>query len=105
MEGLSAQVEIDVRCCIATRCRRDLESSIRRRDRRRIIREWALHRQDVVFGTDRADPEYLHELQRRYEMMSGGRQFPVETLLKERGSNKYYIGSSSPPPLPPRRND
>ncbi len=53
----------------------------------------------------RADPEYLHELQRRYEMMSGGRQFPVETLLKERGSNKYYIGSSSPPPLPPRRND
>ena len=53
----------------------------------------------------RADPEYLHELQRRYEMISGGRQFPVETLLKERASNKYYTGSSGPPPLPPRRDD
>src|SRR5215813_3422215 len=28
-------------------------SLIRRRDRRRIIREWALHRQDEIFGTDR----------------------------------------------------
>src|SRR5262249_49920483 len=37
----------------ATRRRHEIESSIRRRDRRRIIREWALHRQDVVFGTDR----------------------------------------------------
>ena len=53
----------------------------------------------------RADPEYLHELQRRYEMMSGGKKFPVESLLKERGSNKYYTGSSGPPPLPPRRDD
>ena len=52
MEGLSAQVEIDVRCCKATRRRHDLESSIRRRNRRRIIREWTLHRQDEIFGTD-----------------------------------------------------
>jgi hypothetical protein len=37
----------------ATSLRRELESSIRRRDRRRIIREWALHRQDGIFGTDR----------------------------------------------------
>jgi hypothetical protein len=37
----------------ATRRRPDFEPSIRRGDRRRIIREWALHRQDVVFGTDR----------------------------------------------------
>jgi hypothetical protein len=36
----------------ATRRRPDFESSIRRRDRRRIIREWALHRQDEIFGTD-----------------------------------------------------
>jgi len=39
-------------CCRATRRRRELESSIRRRDRQRIIGEWALHRQDWVFGTD-----------------------------------------------------
>jgi hypothetical protein len=32
--------------------RRLFESSIRRRGRRRIIREWALHRQDGIFGTD-----------------------------------------------------
>src|SRR5215475_3826539 len=41
------------RCRKATRHRRELESSIRRRDRRRIIREWALHRQDGIFDTDR----------------------------------------------------
>jgi hypothetical protein len=52
MEGLPAQAEIDVRCCRATRRRRDLESSIRRRDRRRIIGEWAPHRQNGIFGTD-----------------------------------------------------
>jgi hypothetical protein len=34
------------------RRRPEIEPSIRRRDRRRVIREWALHRQDVVFGTD-----------------------------------------------------
>ena len=39
MEGLPARAEIDVRCRRATRHRRELESSIRRRDRRRIIRE------------------------------------------------------------------
>jgi hypothetical protein len=37
----------------ATRRRREIESSIRRRDRRRIIREWDLHRQDGVFGMDK----------------------------------------------------
>jgi hypothetical protein len=52
MEGLPARAEIDVRCCRSTRRQREFESSIRRRDRRRIIREWALHRQDVVFDTD-----------------------------------------------------
>src|SRR5262245_13613405 len=36
----------------ATRRRRALESSIRRRDWRRIIREQALHRQDIIFGTN-----------------------------------------------------
>ena len=36
----------------ATRRQREIESSIRRRDRRRIIRDWALHRQDGIFGTD-----------------------------------------------------
>jgi hypothetical protein len=54
MEGLPARAEIDVRCCRATRRRHEIEPSIRRRGRRRIIREWALHRQDRIFGTDRA---------------------------------------------------
>jgi len=31
----------------------EIESSIRRRDRRRIVREWTLHSQDGIFGTDR----------------------------------------------------
>jgi transcriptional regulator with GAF, ATPase, and Fis domain len=53
MEGLPARAEIDVCCRRATRRRREIESSIRRRDRRRIIREWALHCQDGIFGTDR----------------------------------------------------
>jgi hypothetical protein len=53
MGALPARAEIDVRCCRVTRRRRELESSIRRRDRRRIIREWALHRQDGIFGTGR----------------------------------------------------
>jgi hypothetical protein len=51
MEGPPARAEIDVRRCRTTRRRPDFESSIRRRDRRRIIREWALHRQDGIFGT------------------------------------------------------
>jgi hypothetical protein len=53
MEGLSARAEIDVRCCSVTRRRRELESSIRRRDRRRIIGEWAFHPQEGIFNTDR----------------------------------------------------
>ena len=36
----------------ATRRRPELESSIRRRDRRRIIGERALHSQDGIFGAD-----------------------------------------------------
>jgi len=52
MEGLPARAAIDAHCCRATRRRRDIESSIRRRDRRRIIGEWALLRQDRIFGTD-----------------------------------------------------
>src|SRR5262249_55660270 len=59
MGGPPARAEIDVRCCRATRHRRDIESSIRRRDRRRVSREWALHRQDGIFGTDRATPRKL----------------------------------------------
>src|SRR5215510_731331 len=43
----------------AARRRRDLESSIRRRDRLRIIREWAPHRQDGIFGTDNG-AEFSH---------------------------------------------
>jgi len=53
MEGMSARTEINTHCCRAMRRQRELESSIRIRDRRRIIREWALHRQDGIFGTDR----------------------------------------------------
>src|SRR5262245_33572244 len=37
----------------ATRRRPDYESAIRRRDRRRIIREWAFHRQGGIFDTDK----------------------------------------------------
>ncbi len=59
MEGLPARAEINVRYCRATRRRRDLESSIRRRDRRRIIGEWALHRQGGIFGTDNSS-ELVH---------------------------------------------
>jgi hypothetical protein len=53
MEGLPARGEIDARCRRATRRRRGIESSIRRRGRRRIIREWALLPQDRIFGMDR----------------------------------------------------
>src|SRR6266545_3818374 len=52
MEGPPARAEIDARCCSATRRRPDFELSIRRRDRRRIIREWALHRQEEIFGAE-----------------------------------------------------
>jgi hypothetical protein len=41
----------------ATRRRRVIELSIRRRDRRRIIGEWALHRYDGIFGTDSDESE------------------------------------------------
>ena len=54
MEGLPARADIDVRCRRVTRRRREIESSIRRGDRRRIIREWALNRQDGIFGMDRS---------------------------------------------------
>jgi hypothetical protein len=52
MDGLPARVDIDVRCRRVTRRQREIESSIRRGDRRRVIREWALHRQDGIFGMD-----------------------------------------------------
>ena len=39
----------------ATRRRRELEASIRRRDRRRIIVECAIHRQDEIFDTDSSE--------------------------------------------------
>jgi hypothetical protein len=43
----------------ATRRRPDFESSIRRRNRR-CIREWALHRQDVVFSADNRSESKAH---------------------------------------------
>ena len=47
----------------------------------------------------KAEPEYLRELQRRFELMSDGRKFPVEALLQERKSNWYYTPPlASPPP-------
>src|SRR5262249_49300070 len=54
MGELSARAEINVHCCRATCCRPEFESSIRRRDRHLIIREWILHSQDGIFGTDTA---------------------------------------------------
>lgn len=48
----------------------------------------------------RADPDYVRELQRRFELISGGRRFPVESLTPERKSNKYYTPST--PPTRPR---
>lgn len=50
----------------------------------------------------KAEPEYLRELQRRFELMSGGRRFPVESLLQERKSNRYYTAPLAAPPPPPR---
>src|SRR5262245_6317917 len=53
MGELSARAEINVHCCRATCRRPEFESSIRRRDRHLIIREWVLHSQDGIFGTDK----------------------------------------------------
>src|SRR5262249_50852010 len=53
MGELSARAEINVHCCRVTCRRPEFESSIRRRDRHLIIREWVLHSQDGIFGTDR----------------------------------------------------
>lgn len=50
----------------------------------------------------KAEPEYLRELQRRFELMSGGRNFPIEALLQEKKSNRYYTAPLAAPPLPPR---
>ena len=60
MERLPARAEIHVRRCRPMRRRPEIESSIRRRDRYRIIREWALYRQDVVFGTDTGAAQQLY---------------------------------------------
>jgi hypothetical protein len=46
----------------------------------------------------KSDPDYLSEIQRRFGMMSGGRKFPVESLLQARKSNKFYSPPSKPPP-------
>jgi hypothetical protein len=72
MEILPARAEIDVRCCRATRRRRELESSIRRRDRYRIIGEWALHRQAGFFGTDSP----------RHFAARGSRNAAISSLLR-----------------------
>jgi hypothetical protein len=50
----------------------------------------------------RAEPEYLRELQRRFELVSGGRKFPIEALLQEKKSNRYYTAPLAPPPPPLR---
>ena len=52
MEGLPARADIDVRCRRVTRRRNEIEPSIRRRDRHRIVGERALHRQDGIFDMD-----------------------------------------------------
>jgi transposase len=41
-----------------------IELSIRRRDRRRIIGEWALHRYDGIFGTDRSNGQVEGQINR-----------------------------------------
>jgi len=37
-----------------------------------------------------ADPEYVREIQRRYELMFRGKKFPVESLFQKRKSNKFH---------------
>jgi hypothetical protein len=71
MKGLPAQAEIDVHCCKATRRRREIKPSIRRRDRRRIIRKWALHRQDVVFSMDRLGGERQKNKEPEWQLIHG----------------------------------
>src|SRR5262249_49362240 len=60
MGELSARAEVNVHCCRATCRRPEFESSIRRRDRRLIIREWVLHSQDGIFGTDTGGCDESH---------------------------------------------
>jgi hypothetical protein len=100
MEGLPTRAEIDVRCCKATRRRREIESSIRRRDRRRIIGEWALHRQDGIFGTDKGKMQgSAGEEARRLLMAKDERRRVVErahsgefwTILFSRASAPFFV--------------
>src|SRR5262245_62915402 len=84
MEGLPARAEIDVRSYRATRRRRVIELSIRRRDRRRIIGEWALHRYDGIFGTDRTfkpSKTYIEALETELAQCD----FAVLTLTSDEG--------------------
>src|SRR5215510_7527484 len=81
----------------ATRRRPDFESSIRRRDRRPIIREWALHRQDGIFGTDRPHQvaliKWVREVKEAYPVLKllyavpngGDRNLRVARKLKAEG--------------------
>src|SRR5262249_8912877 len=69
MGELSARAEINVHCCRTTCRRPKFESSIRRRDRHLIIREWVLHSQDGIFVTDNGDdgegvlsPQHSHPI-------------------------------------------
>jgi len=92
MEGLPARADIDARCRRVARRRREIESSIRRGDRRRIIREWALHRQDGIFGTDRyndlAKNGWLARIRDRMFELGGraGRRAEPALALSERVS-------------------
>src|SRR5262249_3394389 len=71
MEELSARAEINVHCCRATCRRPEFESSIRRRDRHLIIREWGLHSQDGIFGTDNVLPGLEPKAKAEMENMVG----------------------------------
>ena len=46
----------------------------------------------------KADPDYVREIQRRYELMFRGKKFPIESLFQERKSNKFYTPPGKTPP-------
>ena len=92
MEGLPARADIDVRCCRVTRRRHDLESSIRRRDRRRIIREWALLPQDRIFGMDTGPRNLLIESTGAVDIIDAGPAQRALDIRKEAGPVQVGAG-------------
>jgi hypothetical protein len=95
MEGPPARAEIDVRCCRATRRRPEIEPSIRRIDRRRIIREWALHRQDGIFGTDITDR--LSVSRKWGKIIWNGTQLAFSITIGAGANNLYAMGPNQMP--------